>query len=93
MTETTTPARHEPDQLHGGCPECGLWDGAIYIGKGEWSYCLVHRTRWMDGSNNTSGWVHQTEDEQRAVYDRIGLGGFEHVKVRPLDPDATTAQR
>jgi hypothetical protein len=80
MTTTTTPARHEPDALHSGCPECGLFDGSLYIGRGEWAYCLEHRTKWMDGVNLTGGWRHEAEDEQRAEYERIGLGDFRHVE-------------
>jgi hypothetical protein len=75
--------RHEPDALHSGCPECGLWDEDIVIGKGEWGYCLVHRTKWMNGSKLTSRWKHQTEDEQRAEYERIGLAGFHEVNLSP----------
>jgi hypothetical protein len=82
----TLPTRNEPNRLHSGCPECGLWDGALYIGKGEWTYCLEHRTVWIDGSNLTSGWQRQTEDEQRAEYERIGLGDFRHVREREM-PD------
>jgi hypothetical protein len=80
-TETTlAEGRHEPDWLHHGCPECGLWDGSLYISRGEWAYCLEHRTMWMDGSNLTSGWRKQTEDEQRAIYDGLGLSEFRHVE-------------
>jgi hypothetical protein len=78
--DTTTPTRHEPNPLHRGCPECGFYDGSLYIGKGEWAYCLTHRTKWMDGANVTSGWREQTEDGQRAEYDRLGLGDFRHIE-------------
>jgi hypothetical protein len=87
--DTTTPTRHEANPLHRGCPECGSYDGSLYIGKGEGltqdavatalAYCLTHRTKWMDGANVTSGWREQTEDGQRAEYDRIGLGDFREV--------------
>ena len=77
-TDQMTPARHGPNPLHRGCPECGSYDGSLYIGKGNWRYCLTHRTKWMHHIDSASqaGWREQTEDEQRAEYQRLDLGEY-----------------
>jgi len=51
----------------------------VNVGKGHWAFCSEHRKTWTIGSNLFSNWKDQTEDEQRARYDEIGLGDFEHV--------------
>ncbi len=49
-----------------------------------WKVPLVllkeHRTKWYVGYNLFSSWRDQTEDEQRALYDEVGMGDFERVE-------------
>ena len=43
-TEITT------DELFGGCPLCGGNDALLHVGRGHWSVCREHQTRWDVGS-------------------------------------------
>ena len=70
------------DDYFGGCPKCGASHGIANVGRGHWGYCSEHRAKWSIGSNLFSSWRLQTEDEQRAIYNEIGLGDF--YEVEPL---------
>jgi hypothetical protein len=72
-----------------GCPECGGGDGrVINVGPAQVAFCSKHRVKWVIGSNLFSSWRNQTEDEQRRIYDELGLGDFEHVDERVDGPVA-----
>ena len=66
----------------GVCPTCKSNDGYINIGKGHWFYCREHRVRWFVGSNLISTWRDETEDEQRAQYDRLGFAEFHRIDCK-----------
>lgn len=72
----------------GGCPQCANSDGCVNVGKGHWFYCLEHRVKWFAGSNLFSSWRDETEAEQRARYDEIGLGDFVHVEPHTTSSSA-----
>lgn len=74
----------ETDHYDGGCPVCGGVDGMANVGRTHWYYCLEHKKKWSPGANLYSGWRNQSEEEQRRIYDEIGLSGFEEVV--PLFP-------
>ena len=38
------------DEFFGGCPLCGRNDALLHVGKGHWSVCREHQTRWDVGS-------------------------------------------
>jgi hypothetical protein len=72
------------ENYFGGCPQCGKSDGYANAGRTHIFYCKAHRTRWIVGANLFSSWRYRpmTEDEQRRIYDEIGLGEF--TEVEPL---------
>jgi hypothetical protein len=63
----------------GGCPECGDNDGFINVGRSHWMICKAHKVKWCVGSNLFSSWRGQTEDEQRKVYDDLGVGDYREL--------------
>ncbi len=64
----------------GGCPDCGDCDGYVNIGRSHWFLCDKHKVTWCVGSNLFSSWQHQTEDEQRKIYDQIGMGEYREIE-------------
>lgn len=71
----------------GGCPQCGQDDGFINVGRSHWFFCKAHKTSWCIGSNLFSSWREQSEEEQRRIYDEIGLDEFTEVEPLPCtDP-------
>jgi hypothetical protein len=76
--------RHTEVPYFGACPDCETPGSYYYanVGRCHWFYCEEHKTQWLAGSNLFSSWQHQTEEVQRAEYDRIGLGEFRHVKPK-----------
>ena len=52
----------------------------INLGKDHWFYCDKHKLRWLMGSNMFSSWEHETEEEQKAIYDRLDFGSFKIIK-------------
>jgi hypothetical protein len=76
-----------PDYF-GGCPQCGCNDGYVNAGKAHVFICREHKTSWTIGSGLFSSWRDQTEEEQRRIWDEIGLEDF--TWVQPLacnDPE------
>jgi hypothetical protein len=67
------------DDHFGVCPTCRKNDGYINIGKGHWFYCAKDKVKWFVGSNLFSGWKHQTEDEQRAIYEALDFGTYTKI--------------
>jgi hypothetical protein len=74
----------------GTCPHCHKTDGFINIGSVHVFLCREHKLKWCVGSNLFSCWRHQTEDEQRQIYDRLGVGDFTEIQpdecFHPSDP-------
>ena len=64
------------DNYFGGCPHCGRTDGWANISRSHWCFCKTHKT----------------EDEQRRVYDEIGLGEFTEVKPLPCTDAGNASQ-
>ena len=64
----------------GLCPVCHETDSCVNAGRSHRFYCKEHKTSWCVGSNLFSSWRGQTEAEQRAIWDEIGLNDFEDVK-------------
>jgi hypothetical protein len=67
------------DDYFGVCPHCGKNDGFINVGRSHWFFCKEHRVKWCAGANLFSSWRHETEAEQRRIYNEIGLGEFEEL--------------
>jgi hypothetical protein len=63
-----------------GCPKCGGNDGYTNVGRSHWCCCQEHKTKWCIGANLFDSWREETEEEQRAAYNKIGLGVFEEVE-------------
>lgn len=62
----------------GVCPQCGHCDGYL----NDWFFCKVCRVKWRADANLFSSCKEQTEEEQRRIYDEIGLGDYREVKPR-----------
>jgi|HubBroStandDraft_4_1064222.scaffolds.fasta_scaffold283101_3 hypothetical protein len=68
------------DDAFGLCPVCHKTDGFANAGRSHRFYCKEHKTSWHVGGNLFSSWRGQTEDEQRRIWNEIGLEDFEDVK-------------
>jgi hypothetical protein len=70
----------------GSCPDCRVefpnredWP-YTNAGKTHRFYCTEHKTSWVGGVNLMSTWQGETEEEQRAAWDRIGLDNYRDVE-------------
>jgi hypothetical protein len=81
VTTTTTVE----DAYFGLCPICHKSDGYANAGRSHRFYCKEHKTSWLFGSNIFSDWRWQTKEQQRAIWDEIGLDDF--TTVKPYHPD------
>jgi hypothetical protein len=65
------------------CPICTSHTGQYGVGKSQWRYCSEHKLKWL------FGWLPESaeadEEEQRRVYDDLGVGKFEHVYKDELE--------
>jgi hypothetical protein len=73
-------SRDPDDAYFGACPECGTQGPYTNAGRTHWFYCSKHKTRWCEGANLFSSWRHETKEEQRAEWERIGIGEFREVE-------------
>ena len=64
----------------GVCPTCRKTDGYANVRKTHIFFCREHRFRWTVGANLFSSWKDQTEDEQRHIYETVGLGDFTEIE-------------
>jgi hypothetical protein len=80
MTETNDDRGDKIEGYFGLCPVCHKYDGRANAGRSHHFYCKEHKTSWCAGSNLFSDWRHQTEEEQRKIWDAIGLDGFADVE-------------
>jgi hypothetical protein len=81
----------EADSYFGLCPTCHKTDGYTNVGRSHWFFCEEHQKKWCAGANLFSGWREETEEDQRELYETIGLGRFE--EVRPYSLPAAYAER
>jgi hypothetical protein len=79
-----TATREQADGYFGWCPHCRNNDGFINVGRNHWFLCQEHKTKWWAGANLFSSWREETEEEQRAIYDKYGVGGY--TEVEPVFP-------
>jgi len=92
-TASDEPMTWENGGYWGVCPRCRRNDGYINAGRSHWFFCKEHRVKWCVGANLFSSWRHETEAEQRRVYDEIGLGEFEQIEPLGLpEPRRTDTQ-
>jgi hypothetical protein len=82
-----------PDDLDdhfGLCPECHQAEGFVNAGKAHFVFCKVHRLFWFVGANLFSSWKEQTEEEQRKIWQDVGMDHFDEVEPffypRPPEP-------
>jgi hypothetical protein len=68
------------DDRFGLCPICHRNDGYTNAGRSHWFFCKEHQKKWCGGINLFSSCREETEAEQRALFDKIGLGNFEEIK-------------
>jgi hypothetical protein len=67
------------DDGFGLCPVCHQTDGYANAGRSHRAYCKEHRVSWLIGANLFSDWRDQTEEEQRAIWEDIGLSTFKDI--------------
>jgi hypothetical protein len=60
----------DPEELYGGCPQCGKCDGLLYIEREEWAVCHTHRIKWLVACGGWSPWDIPRE-EYRENWERI----------------------
>jgi hypothetical protein len=77
MTDTMMSTRQ--DDGFGLCPHCHQMDGYANAGRSHRAYCKEHRVSWLIGANLFSDWRDQTEEEQRAIWEDIGLSTFKDI--------------
>jgi hypothetical protein len=68
------------DGFFGLCPICHKMSGFANAGRSHRAYCKEHKKSWFIGANLFSSWRQQTKDEQRKIWDGIGLNEFEDVQ-------------
>jgi len=73
------------ENAFGVCPTCHKTDGYANVRALHIFFCIEHRVRWKTGVNIFSSWRDQTEDEQRYIYDTVGLGGFTEVEPNMIE--------
>jgi hypothetical protein len=71
---------NDPEWNWGECPVCGTSEGHLNVGRSHWFYCKEHKVKWCIGWNLFSTWRDQTEEEQRKIYDEVGMGGFRRIE-------------
>ena len=71
--------RRAHDPHWGVCSDCGGSDGYVNVGKSHWFLCHEHRKMWCIGSGLFSSCRGQSLDDQQAIWDRLGLDGYEDV--------------
>lgn len=89
--DTAQPTQEQRDHdifyVHFGvCPECHWYTGRLNTGRGHWGYCTPHKTTWSIGSNLFSDWKDQSEEEQRRIYDEVGLDAYTEVEPWVFKP-------
>ena len=78
------PNQLATDRQFGVCPECGKTDGYLNTGRTHVFMCKTHRTSWVAGANLFSDWRHETEAEQLAKWDEIGMEDFERMLIEDI---------
>jgi len=71
--------------VFGVCPTCHKTDGYANAGNTHIFFCIEHRVRWTIGVNLFSSWRDQSEDEQRRIYNPVGLGDFTGVESHVIE--------
>ena len=84
-TIMTTSKNRCADRYFGVCPHCHLNDGFINVGPTHWFVCHEHKVMWCEEVNLFSGWIEQSEEEQRRIYDKYDIGSYQ--KVIPMYGD------
>ena len=83
----STEARQ--DDILGLCPHCHKVKGYANAGSSHRAYCKEHKTSWFVGANLFDSWRDQTEEEQRMIWDEIGLDEFEEIDKPFFWPEPT----
>jgi hypothetical protein len=78
-TELQDMPEERQDDYFGLCPYCHKMDGYANAGRSHRAYCKEHRVSWLIGANLFSDWRDQTEEEQRAIWEDIGLSTFKDI--------------
>lgn len=89
MVATSEPTEPRIDPYWGLCPTCLNTDGYINIGRVHWFVCHEHRARWCIGSNLSSTWMDQTEDDWARDCERIRA----YAEIEPVHPGIPTRRR
>jgi hypothetical protein len=82
-----TAQTEKQNDYFGLCPVCHKWDGYANAGRSHRFYCREHKTSRLVGANLFSSWRYQTEEEQRRIWDEIGLDEYQDVDEPPIKYD------
>jgi hypothetical protein len=80
-------SKRNTDGGFGLCPHCHKHDGIINVGQGHWIVCHEHKVKWFIGSNLFDSSRHQTEEEQRQIYDDLGIGTYKELSLAAVSDD------
>jgi hypothetical protein len=67
------------DDSFGLCPVCHKTDGYVNAGSTQYFYCEAHKKAWCVGTI-LEDWRDQTKDEQRRIWEEMGMEHFEQVE-------------
>jgi hypothetical protein len=79
-------------EYFGVCPTCHKNDGYINIGTEQWFICEAHKVMWCIGSDVFSGWMSETEVEQRALREKLGIREYKLLEDEVLFPTAAKGE-
>jgi hypothetical protein len=69
------------DSPFGLCPICHKTGGFLNVGRSQRSYCKEHQEKSCVEGVLFDSWKHQTEAEQRARCDAVGLGQLKELDI------------
>jgi hypothetical protein len=85
---------NDTEGYFGLCPVCHRTDGYANAGQAHRFYCKEHKTSWLAGSDLFSCWRYETEEQQRKIWDEIGLNEFDDVEpYYPPTPGASSSSQ
>ena len=79
IQKSDSPIYDQDTAYFGSCPICRETDGYVNIGRGHWFLCTKHKFFWYAGTDLFSSWEDETEQEQRKIFDELGLDSFRDI--------------
>jgi hypothetical protein len=93
MTEkifTDAENRLENLKQFGGCPTCHNFSGNLNVGPSHYYFCTDHKTYWKIGENLFSAWRSESTEQQKQIWDQVGMDSF--TEVEPWFPNESASR-